>query len=111
MASPQPIARSRSTSLSTSTITSHPSIAHPKSHLGSSHLRAKHLSAPSYRQADVLDPERGGCYGGSHGGFLTAWLLGHPEHPLTLTLALALTLTPTPTPTPTQTLSLTLTQP
>ena len=30
--------------------------------------------------ADVLDPERGGCYGGSHGGFLTAWLLGHPEH-------------------------------
>ena len=27
-----------------------------------------------------LDATRGGVYGGSHGGFLTAWLLGHPSH-------------------------------
>jgi len=27
-----------------------------------------------------LDPERGAVYGGSHGGFLTAWLLGAAEH-------------------------------
>ena len=25
---------------------------------------------------DALDAARGACYGGSHGGFLTAWLLG-----------------------------------
>lgn len=28
----------------------------------------------------ALDPARGACYGGSHGGFLTAWLLGSPQH-------------------------------
>ncbi|KAL1500278.1 hypothetical protein AB1Y20_012945 [Prymnesium parvum] len=28
----------------------------------------------------LLDPSRGACYGGSHGGFLTAWLLGAPRH-------------------------------
>ena len=27
-----------------------------------------------------LDPARGACYGGSHGGFLTAWLLGSDTH-------------------------------
>lgn len=30
----------------------------------------------------LLDPTRGGCYGGSHGGFLTAWLLGSPHKSL-----------------------------
>ncbi len=29
---------------------------------------------------DKLDKERVGVYGGSHGGFLTGWLLGHPEY-------------------------------
>ena len=29
---------------------------------------------------NVLDPARGAVYGGSHGGFLTAWLLGAPAH-------------------------------
>ena len=28
----------------------------------------------------TLDAARGSVYGGSHGGFLTAWLLGHPSH-------------------------------
>ena len=27
----------------------------------------------------IVDPERVGSYGGSHGGFLTGWLIGHPE--------------------------------
>ena len=30
----------------------------------------------------ALDPARGACYGGSHGGFLTAWLLGCDERAL-----------------------------
>lgn len=29
---------------------------------------------------DELDPGKGAVYGGSHGGFLTAWLLGSEEH-------------------------------
>ena len=28
----------------------------------------------------ALDPKRGALFGGSHGGFLTAWLLASPEH-------------------------------
>ena len=30
--------------------------------------------------ADVVDPKKVGCYGGSHGGFLTCWLIGHPDY-------------------------------
>lgn len=29
---------------------------------------------------DVIDPQRVGVYGGSHGGFLTGWLTGHPDY-------------------------------
>ena len=29
---------------------------------------------------DRIDSTRVAVYGGSHGGFLTAWLLGHPEY-------------------------------
>ena len=28
----------------------------------------------------MVDPERLGVYGGSHGGFLSAHLIGHPEY-------------------------------
>lgn len=28
---------------------------------------------------DIIDPTRVGVYGGSHGGFTTGWLIGHPE--------------------------------
>jgi acylaminoacyl-peptidase len=28
---------------------------------------------------DIVDPIRIGVYGGSHGGFLTGWLTGHPS--------------------------------
>jgi len=34
------------------------------------------------RFADKLDPGRGACYGGSHGGYLTAWLLGCDDRAL-----------------------------
>lgn len=30
--------------------------------------------------ADVVDPSKVGLTGGSHGGFLTGWLLGHPAY-------------------------------
>ncbi|GBG25434.1 Acylamino-acid-releasing enzyme [Hondaea fermentalgiana] len=30
--------------------------------------------------ANVLDPKRVAVYGGSHGGFLTGWLAGHPQY-------------------------------
>lgn len=29
---------------------------------------------------ELIDAERLGVYGGSHGGFLTSWLLGHPDY-------------------------------
>ena len=29
---------------------------------------------------EKIDQERIGVYGGSHGGFLTGWLIGHPEY-------------------------------
>lgn len=29
---------------------------------------------------DILDPARVGVYGGSHGGFLSGWLIGHPKY-------------------------------
>ena len=29
---------------------------------------------------DVVDPKRVGVYGGSHGGFLTGWLIGHSDY-------------------------------
>lgn len=32
------------------------------------------------QHSDVLDPARVAVYGGSHGGFLTGWLAGHPEY-------------------------------
>jgi len=28
---------------------------------------------------DIVDPKRLGVYGGSHGGYLTGWLTGHPK--------------------------------
>jgi len=28
----------------------------------------------------VIDPKRIAAYGGSHGGFLSAWLIGHPQY-------------------------------
>ena len=41
------------------------------------------LTRASLAQLDEsLDPARGGAYGGSHGGFLTAWLLGCEERAL-----------------------------
>lgn len=30
--------------------------------------------------SDLVDPARVGVYGGSHGGFLTGWLIGHPAY-------------------------------
>ena len=30
--------------------------------------------------ADVIDSARVGVYGGSHGGFLSGWLIGHPKY-------------------------------
>ena len=30
--------------------------------------------------ADIVDPAKVGVYGGSHGGFLTGWLIGHPDY-------------------------------
>eukprot|EP00908_Phaeocystis_cordata_P013729 Transcript_24788.p1 GENE.Transcript_24788~~Transcript_24788.p1 ORF type:complete len:357 (+),score=145.14 Transcript_24788:1549-2619(+) len=38
------------------------------------------LTRQALREYPELDPARGAVYGGSHGGFLTAWMLGHPEH-------------------------------
>jgi acylaminoacyl-peptidase len=32
------------------------------------------------RFPDNIDPSRVAVYGGSHGGFLTGWLIGHPEY-------------------------------
>jgi acylaminoacyl-peptidase len=29
---------------------------------------------------DVIDPARVGVYGGSHGGFLSGWLIGHQKY-------------------------------
>jgi acylaminoacyl-peptidase len=29
---------------------------------------------------EYIDSEKVGVYGGSHGGFLTGWLIGHPEY-------------------------------
>jgi acylaminoacyl-peptidase len=29
--------------------------------------------------SDVVDDKRVGIYGGSHGGFLSGWLIGHPN--------------------------------
>jgi acylaminoacyl-peptidase len=29
---------------------------------------------------DQIDPTKLGVYGGSHGGFLTSWLVGHPDY-------------------------------
>lgn len=34
------------------------------------------LTRAALARLPELDPSRGACYGGSHGGFLTAWLLG-----------------------------------
>ena len=31
------------------------------------------------RFSDIVDPERLGVFGGSHGGFLTGHMIGHPE--------------------------------
>jgi len=40
------------------------------------------LTRASLAAFPCLDPGRGACYGGSHGGFLTAWLLGSEERAL-----------------------------
>jgi acylaminoacyl-peptidase len=32
------------------------------------------------KYSDVIDPARVGVEGGSHGGFLTGWLTGHPKY-------------------------------
>lgn len=32
------------------------------------------------KYSDIIDPKRVAVYGGSHGGFLTSWLIGHPEY-------------------------------
>jgi len=29
---------------------------------------------------DLVDPKRVGVHGGSHGGFMTGWLIGHPKY-------------------------------
>jgi len=30
--------------------------------------------------SDIVNKDKVGVYGGSHGGFLTGWLIGHPEY-------------------------------
>ena len=46
--------------------------------------RRRAHSVPGSRALELqpgrLDPSRCALWGGSHGGFLTAWLLGHPAH-------------------------------
>ena len=29
---------------------------------------------------DIVDPKRVGVFGGSHGGYMTGWLIGHPKY-------------------------------
>ena len=32
------------------------------------------------KHSNIVDPKRIGVEGGSHGGFLSAWLVGHPKY-------------------------------
>jgi len=41
---------------------------------------AEVVKAAINQYPQVIDPKRVGVFGGSHGGFLTGWLIGHPEY-------------------------------
>jgi len=36
--------------------------------------------ATIHQFSNIVDDKRIGVFGGSHGGFLTGWLIGHPEY-------------------------------